>query len=264
MKYAREMAIILKFWKTSFIQMMEYRANFVFSIIANTIDFIFGLLQYVFFFTVTDNLAGWDENSMLTLYCVFMCVFAVQFLFFYPNLEAISEMVNNGNLDLLLSKPLNTLLLVSFRRISLQDSGTLFAGIALFLWLIISGRLVLTFQSFLFFIFALAASIMIVYSIFLLLISLSIKSEKMEDLASFTWAIFAAARYPVDIFPKKIRIVFLTAIPIGYISSIPAAVLTGKAGFGAVFAALFVSLLCICLSVKLFYASLRNYTSAGG
>lgn len=120
-----QLKIIMKLWKASIIQSMEYRGSFIFSIFTNFFDFIFGLLQYLVFFTAAKSIAGWSSDNMLALYSVFMFIYSLQFIFLYPNIAVLGEMVNTGGLDLLLTKPLDARLFVLLRKISLEELGSL-------------------------------------------------------------------------------------------------------------------------------------------
>ncbi|HNW36939.1 MAG TPA: hypothetical protein PKM25_18515, partial [Candidatus Ozemobacteraceae bacterium] len=90
----RHLRIILQFWKAHLVQALEYRTSFLLGILANCLDFFFGLLQYALFFTVADTIAGWDLPRMLAFYSVFMTIFSLHFILLYPNLDAMSRLVN--------------------------------------------------------------------------------------------------------------------------------------------------------------------------
>ena len=192
---------IIILWKATIIQAMEYRASFIFSILANFLDFTFGFLQYIVFFTAAKNIAGWSGDQILTLYGVFMFIFSLHFIFLYPNLIEMGEMVNRGTLDLLLTKPVNSQIILSFKRISLEELGSFFASIVLLIWLGIKGSLALNPTSALQFVLAIPASMAFVYSLFIILMSLAVRLEKLENMAQLMWSLFSFCRYPVEIFP---------------------------------------------------------------
>ncbi len=103
---------------------MEYRASFSLGMLANSMDFIFGLVQYGLFFTVADKVAGWEMNQMLAFYGVFMSIFSLHFIFLYPNLDAINQLVSTGQLDLDHTKPFSGQFLLTFRKISFEEVGS--------------------------------------------------------------------------------------------------------------------------------------------
>lgn len=245
-------------------QAMEYRGSFAFSIIANFLDFIFGFLQYLVFFTAAKSIAGWSSDQMLVLYGVFMLVFALQFIFLYPNLAAMGDMVNTGSLDLLLTKPVNSQLILSFRRISLEELGSITMAVVLLAWLTINGTIQVGITGFLLFFISLTSSLLLIYCLFLLLMCLAIILEKLDNMAQLMWSMFSLCRYPVDIYPARLRFFFFSFLPIAYIASVPASALLGRASTGSVMAGITIALTATFACTWLWQRTIRAYTSAGG
>ncbi|PKL40319.1 MAG: hypothetical protein CVV41_19855 [Candidatus Riflebacteria bacterium HGW-Riflebacteria-1] len=260
----RQAAIILHLWKATIIQAMEYRVSFVFAIIANFFDFVFGLLQYLIFFTAAKSIAGWDSDQMLVLYGVFMLVFALHFILLYPNLVAMGEMVNSGNLDLLLTKPVNTQLMVSFRRISLEELGSIGTAVLLLCWQLYRGVIVAEPGNILLFGVSMISSLLLIYSVFLLLICLAVIMERLENMAQLLWSMFALCRYPVDIYPDRIRYAFFSFLPVAFIATVPATALLGRASAMTVWLGFAVSISAVAACSWLWRRTIRVYTSAGG
>lgn len=260
----RQLKIMLQLWKATIIQSMEYRVSFVFSLIANAIDFIFGFLQYLVFFTAAQSIAGWDSNQMLVLYGVFMLVFALHFIFLYPNLAAMGDMVNSGNLDLLLTKPVNAQLMVSFRRISLEELGSLSTALILLLWLFMRGTAILTLTSAIHFFIGLICSMILIYCGFLILISLAVIMEKLDNMAQLLWSFFSLCRYPVDIYPGRIQYLFFSFLPVAFISSVPASALLGRGELKTTLLGVLVTCTAIIASTLFWRKAISSYTSAGG
>ncbi|GAB4269467.1 MAG: ABC-2 family transporter protein [Candidatus Rifleibacteriota bacterium] len=255
---------ILVLWKATVIQAMEYRASFLFAILANCIDFLFGFLQYIVFFTAAKSIAGWNSDQILTLYGVFMCIFSLHFILLYPNLIEMGEMVNRGSLDLLLTKPLNAQLILSFRRISFEELGSFLASIILLIWLALRGVLILTPATILFFICSMFASMTLVYSLFIILLSLTIKLEKLENMSQLMWSLFSFCRYPMDIYPGWLRHLFYSLFPIAFVSTVPASAILDKANTNTVLAGIFIAITAIITSTFFWKLTIKGYTSAGG
>lgn len=259
-----QLKTILILWKATVIQSMEYRASFLFSIVANIVDFSFGFLQYIVFFTAAKSIAGWDSDQILTLYGVFMCIFSLHFILLYPNLIAMGEMVNRGSLDLLLTKPVNSQLILSFKRISLEEIGSLTASVVLLLWLAIKGVFVLSLVSVLQFISAMLASMALVYSLFMVLMSLAVKLEKLENMSQLMWSLFSFCRYPVEIYPGWLKHLFYSLFPIAFVSTVPASTILGQGSWETVLTGIIIALTAIFASTFFWRYTIRAYTSAGG
>jgi ABC-2 type transport system permease protein len=260
----QQLKTISHLWKASIIQSMEYRGSFVFSIVANFFDFVFGLLQYLLFFTAAKSIAGWSSDSMLLLYAVFMLIYSLQFIFLYPNIVALAEMVNTGGLDLLLTKPLNARLFVLLRKISLEELGSISTSLALFAWLWYKNALDLTPLNLLLFAISMACACSMVYSIYVILTATAIRLERMDDASDFIWSLFSLCRYPTEIYPAKLRFMFFTFMPVAFLSSVPAGILGGFYPQSTVFLGVAVALVLNIFSNIIWNKSIKGYTSAGG
>ncbi|HNV68063.1 MAG TPA: ABC-2 family transporter protein [Candidatus Ozemobacteraceae bacterium] len=260
----RLMRILLHFWKAGLMQAMEYRAGFLIGMFANTCDFTFGLIQYVLFFSAAKSIAGWETSQMLTLYAIFMTMFSLHFIFLYPNLEAMSRLVNRGELDLALLKPASAQVILSFRHLSFDEFGSFLASQALLLSLLVSGSISPSWHGLAGFGVAVVCGLSFIYASFLILMSLTIIFEKMHNTADLLWSLFSLTRYPVDVYPRWMRSLFLAVIPIGFISSVPASMLTRGSDWPVLLTGVGLSIVFLVLARRAWVAALRGYCSAGG
>ncbi len=260
----QQIKTILILWKATIIQAMEYRVSFLFAIIANFADFSFGLLQYVVFFTAAKSIAGWNSDQILTLYAVFMFIFALHFILLYPNLIEMGEMVNRGTLDLLLTKPVNSQIVLSLKKISLEELGSLAASFFLLGWMAFKGVLVLNFYTLIQFGAAIIVSMVLVYSLFILLMSLAVKLEKMENLSQLMWSLFSFCRYPVEIYPGWLKHLFYSLFPIAFISTVPASAILGNLSIELSLLGVALAFAALIISTRFWRYCINSYTSAGG
>ncbi|MBF0499497.1 MAG: ABC-2 family transporter protein [Candidatus Riflebacteria bacterium] len=262
--WGRYFRVILHLWKATLIQALEYRASFALSILANGLDFGFGLLQYFLFFSVADKIAGWEMPHMLAFYGIFMSVFSLHFIFLYPNLADMSQLVSTGQLDLVLVKPFPAQLILSFKRLSFEEFGSFAAAQILLFSVWWTGGLTVTSSRLMMFVIAMTVSFALVYSLFLTLLALTISLEKMNDSADLMWSIFGLCRYPVDVFPRSIKRLFMSLIPIAFVTTVPARILTGIERPETVAAGVLLALLFLAFSRFCWRRALIGYSSAGG
>jgi ABC-2 type transport system permease protein len=229
----RCLRILLQFWKASLMQAMEYRASFFLGILANAFDFGFGLVQYSLFFLVAESVAGWEMPQLLTFYAVFMTVLSLHLIFLYPNLDGISTLVNSGKLDLVLTKPNSPQVLLSFRLLSFEELGSFTAAQCLLWGLVLTGAISVTGGQLLAFGFALVCCFRLVYSVFVMFLALAVWFEKLENMSDLLWSMFGLCRYPVDVFPGWLRLVFWNIIPIAFVTTVPARALLAPPRFVA-------------------------------
>lgn len=245
-------------------QGLEYRTSFLLSIVANALDFIFGLVQYALFFSAAKTIAGWGMDEMLAFYAVFMIVFSLHFILLFPNLSEMAQLVYTGQLDLVLTKPVSAQLFLSFRRLSFEEFGSLFAALFLLLGLIGLGRVRLSISSVAAFTMALTCSFVLVYSLFLFLLALAIRLERLQHAADLLWTLFGLARYPVDVFPRWLRLLMYGLLPIAFVTTVPARMLTTGPEIPFLGVALVLAGIGLCTATWFWRRSLHAYSSAGG
>lgn len=260
----QHLRILRQFWKAAVMQAMEYRTSFLLGILANSMDFFFGLIQYLLFFSVAHNIAGWGLPQMLALYAVFMTIFSLHFVFLYPNLEEMSLLVNSGRLDLVLCRPFSAQIVLSFRRLSFEELGSFFAAQILLAGLIVSGRITVSIYSFIAFLVTLFCSTALVYALFLFFLALTIKWEKMENLSELMWSFFGFTRYPVQIYPRWLRGIFWSLFPLAFVVTVPAQTLAHQPDLGTIGIGVLLTVIFSVFSRICWKKALRGYSSAGG
>ncbi|HAE37017.1 MAG TPA: hypothetical protein DCG57_00070 [Candidatus Riflebacteria bacterium] len=77
-------------------------------------------------------------------------------------------------------------------------------------------------------------------------------------------SMFALCRYPVDIYPDRIRYAFLSFFPVAFIATVPATALLGRASATTVWLGFAVSISAVAACSWLWRRTIRVYTSAGG
>ncbi len=260
----RHVRIIVHFWRASLMQAMSYRLSFALGVFANACDFCFGLLQYGLFFTAANRLGGWDINTMLAFYAIFMTLFSLHFILLTPNLEGMGRLVNRGELDLVLVRPVSAQALLSFRRISFDDVGSVGTALVLLSGLWLTGRIVVTPERVLAFLVAIGCSTALVYSLFLGLLALAIRLEKFENVGQLTWSFFTLARYPADIFPRWLRGIFYAIVPIAFVTTVPARALTMGERPEVIGLGVVLTLFFLAAARGFWRSALARYASAGG
>ena len=222
------------------------------------------LLTLALFFGHTTRLGGWDYWEVVVLLGVFNALTGVIEAVLRPGVGRLAEEVRTGALDLVLTRPVDPQLYVSFRRLDIWRLTDVVLGLALAgyaLWRL--GRVPSAVELLAFSVTLISAGA-VVYAIWLTLMSLAFWFVAVENLSVLFDAVYEAARYPVSAYPGALRFLFVYLIPIAWTTTIPASALTGrlKPAFALVAAA--VGVVALVLTRFLWRVALRRYTSAGG
>jgi ABC-2 type transport system permease protein len=262
--------VILKYLKVYLIQLKNnwvreaiYRTNFL---TAAFVDLIWIGVEFSLFTIIyanTKSLAGWTKEEVYFFLGVFFAADAFFTAFFQRNFWLFSDLINKGELDIFLTKPINPLFLALSRYMNLTAVFNIILGLAImikfssytnfniyevknwglvFFWLFIS----LTTQVLLRFSFCVWA----------------FWTQRAFALSRLYYQFYMMASKPDSIYPKVIAYIIKTILPFALISSFPAKALLKKLSFKEFILVFFVLTFFYLLDLKLWKKGLKNYQSA--
>jgi ABC-2 type transport system permease protein len=247
--------------KNNFVREAVYRSNFLTMVL---VDVVWIAVEFSLFSIIYANapvLGDWTREQVFFFLGVFFASDALFTLFFQRNFWTFSDLVNKGELDILLTKPIAPLFLALTRSMNLTAIFNFLLGIAICVRYAgpaqFPGGLA-------WFKFPLWLGIGVLSAV-LLRFAFSVWifwTDRGWALSRLYYQFFAFATKPDALYPRFIRYVILTALPFAFIGSVPArALLKGLetdegARLCAVLAFLFF------LNARLWKLGLRRYQSA--
>jgi ABC-2 type transport system permease protein len=254
--------VLALFWWTSLQAELEYRMNFVLAALSSLGHLVGNWFALGLFYQGGASLGGWRFEAALLVLGLFTTLQGLIRTWLTPNLTRLVEHVRTGTLDFVLLKPLDSQLWLSARRLSpwgIPD-GLFGAAIVIYasLQLDVQGRDVLRA------LVPLACSVVILYSMWFTLASISIWYVKVYNVTEVLNGFLAAGRYPIDALPPGLyRFVFSFVIPVLLLTTLPARVLMGQAVGWEWFASCVAFAFGAFLSSRSFFRfALRFYSSA--
>ena len=241
---------------------MQYRTDFVVRGLIAILWMSVTLAPVLVVFGVRRTVAGWSFPESLVVVGWFTLLHAVLEGAVSPSLTAVVEHVRHGTLDFVLLKPADAQFLVSTAKIepwhvvdvagALVIFGAAFARLGR--WpspLAVAAGLAL-----------LVLAIVILYSIWILVISASFWVVKVDNLSYLFGSLFDAARWPITVFRGALRIVFTFVFPIALLTTYPALALLGRLQARTAAAAFAGGLVFAALARAVWKRALSLYTSA--
>ncbi|MBX9767816.1 MAG: ABC-2 family transporter protein, partial [Bdellovibrionales bacterium] len=113
---------------------LQFRANFTVRILGDILWYVANIFVFEILFLQTSNLKGWTIEEMRIFLGVLFTVDALWMIFFSENLDQLSEKIRKGDLDLLLSKPVQSQFMMSCQKVSSAYIGNLLLA-GFWLWL---------------------------------------------------------------------------------------------------------------------------------
>ncbi len=258
----RYLNLFVVFFRTSIQTDMEYRADFFARIIASLLGMITTLGGLTVVFQYTSTIRGWSLPQVIVLLAVYYLLNGLIEMFIAPNMRQIMEQVRQGTLDFVLLKPLSAQFLATFRQVNIWRGVNVMLGIALAIYSIRKLSLHVGPAQAAAFVITLTAGLAIVYSFWLILVTLTFWVTRIDNLEQVMWQAFEAGRYPIDIYPGWLRGGLTYVIPVAFIITVPAEALAGKGGPLQVPIALFVGAAMLTLASLFWRFGLKHYTGA--
>ncbi len=258
----RYFKLLWLFIKTSVIREMEFRSGF-FSLTA--VLFLSTFITVAFFSVLygsVTSIHGWSYGEALFLLGTYFLVDNLTSALFYRNFSRVSDYINEGNLDLLLTKPVDPQFTMTTRYTGVSDllnvvTSFIIMGVAL-------GKLHLTVTFFgvVGYLSLILLAIAIVYSMWLAVSLLSFWLTQIDDLQDLWSGFYEFAKYPPDIFFGPARLLFTFAIPILTIVAFPAEFILHRVGPSSILVNLAIAVILLTITRIFWNIGLRRYGSA--
>ena len=210
----------------------------------------------------TGGIPGWSLSEALVVIGWFILLQGVLEGAINPGLTAVVDHIRKGTLDFVLLKPADAQFLVSTSRFALWRVTSVLMGLVIFViafyrlerWPSMAGIV----QAGLLALLAIA----VLYSLWILIVSLAFYVVKVDNLTYLFTSIFDAARWPATVFRGALHLVFTFVIPLGLMTTYPAEALLGRLAWATLGASLCGTMVLATISRQVWLMSIRRYTSA--
>ena len=218
MQYARIYGIQVK---NNWVREAVYRVNFLTAMATDVIWICVELLLFTVIYSNVPVLAGWTKYQVYFFLGIFFSSDALFTTFFQRNFWNFSDLVNKGELDILLTKPVHPLFLALSRWINITAIFNIFLGLGITVqyskaagfsggwkWLLVPVWLLIG---------------MVTQCLIRFTFSLPVFwTERSWAISRLYYQFFQFATKPDSLYPASLRYLILTALPFAFISSIPA------------------------------------------
>lgn len=259
---SRYFRLYLRFLEFSFGKAMEFRMDFYFRIF---MDVVFYAVQFGFFkvlFLHGGTIGGWSEPQMMIFIAVFITIDAICMTLFSNNAWILPQLVNKGDLDYYLVRPVSSFFMLNFRDFAVNSAINLLMTLAIFIWALWNYPEQLGVFRILSLIVLVIVGAFISHLMRLLFILPVFWTHSSRGFDNFYWNLSKFAERPHGIYKGYVRLLFFTLIPLVAIASMPTQVLFSDQPFQIIAYCLIV-LVALYLAVKFVWSmALRNYSSA--
>ncbi len=259
-KYLRQYKVFVKqFFKS----LIEYRVDFLIGLLAFLITQLAGIVFIVSVFQFIPVLGGWDFYSVVFMYGIYLIPKGLDHLLTDP-IWWIDSYVRQGEMDRYLLRPFNVLFQLISEKIDPNALGEIILGIGAIVFSV--GHLELSLTIFdilvaipLFLVF----SALIYTSIKLFFMSIGFFSKRSIQITTMVYQTSDYIKYPLDIYPAQIQLVFKFIIPFAFATYYPSIYLLGDKNPMYILGTVSISTISFIIAYSFFKYGLSKYESSG-
>lgn len=258
----RYLKLYWMFVKQSTIQLTTFRLNFCMVLFSNLAFF---LIQFIFMgviYSDVNEIIGWSKYDMFFYIGTYNIIDSLWVFGPFFNLLSVPHMIKDGTLDLYLTKPVNSQFMVSLRKVDLGASLSIFAGVTMISYSLIKLGTSLTVWRILFYMFTLMNSLIIMYSVYMILTCLSFWFIKADFIDRIHGILCYFALRPLGFYSGVIRFILTFLLPYGLMITMAAKSAIKEITIKEYGIFLLIAWGFLSISIFLWKHSLRRYSSA--
>jgi ABC-2 type transport system permease protein len=228
-------------------------------------DIIYYLVNIMFFkvlYIHTPILAGWSQEQMMVFVAGYLLVDALSMTIFSSNMWWLPFLINKGEVDFYLIRPISPLFFLSLREFSANSFLNLIMALGIFIFALSGYSKIFSILEVFLFLLLLLNGVLIYYCCQMLMIIPVFWTQSSRGFQDLFYSMGISMERPDRIFKGCARIIFTFILPFSLIASFPARLFLEKFHWPT-----FIHLVLVSGSlwgVMLFFwnKGLKNYSSA--
>ena len=244
---------------------LNHKADFLNGLFASIMWGVFSVLVVFILTSRSSSVFGWSRPELFVLTGVFnILIGGITRMFFSGNFDRFSHIVQYGELDGLLLKPLSSQFILSFWYINYPNAVRIIFAVIFTIIALAFAHIPLTLLSTLFFIVLIVFGAILMYSFWYLVMTFVIWFPDLYNLTELLYTTDNITRYPPQILWTMRIGLFFIFFPLTLSVSVPTKVLLHTATITDVALLISISLGLLYLTKLFWNFALKYYSSASG
>ena len=218
----RYLRLYLYFLRFSFSRAFEFRVDFWFRVVMDCVFYAVNLVFFTLLYGQTRTLGGWTLDQAYIFVAGFFLVDAIHMTVFSNNMWFLPILVNRGDLDYYLVRPVSSLFFVSLREFAANSFLNLLIALGIVGWAIGRYPVALGAVPIATFLLLIVAGTFIYYCLHILFLLPVFWLHSSRGLAMVFFSIGKLAERPDRIYTGFTRLLLLTLLPLALVASLPA------------------------------------------
>lgn len=248
-------------WRAELTAAAGYRTDLLTGLVVSSFWLVFAIAPVVVLFQHVDVTEGWTLGSLLLVQAIWFGLDAFLWLFLIPNLSQLSERVRSGELDMLLLRPVDSVTMATVGRLHIHDVPKLVIAIVVGVVTVVAGDLEVTPLRLVSGLVAVASACLLMWALGVLVHAKALTSVRFD--AGFgLHSIHNLARVPTPLYGPTARLVLTVVVPVAFLTTVPAELLTGRTSHVMALVSLAVAVVAAALARAAWSHQVRRYTGA--
>ena len=250
------------FFRIGAMNELHYRVNFLLQLFQSMLAIGTGLVALWLIFSHTSSLHGWNAAQLLVVMGVFTMMGGFIQSAIQPNMTRLMDEIREGTLDYALTKPEDAQLIVSVREVAIWQAVDVLTGLIIIVVGVFRLQSEIGIDRAALFLLVLAMGSVIIYSFWMILTTIAFWVVQMDQIVEMFQGVYAAARYPVGIYPGWLRYGLTFLVPVAFAVTVPAEALTGRLSGQTVIGAAAFTAALFSLTRLIWRLGLKRYSGA--
>lgn len=251
-----------RFLAQAVVRETHYRANFIATTVVGVMQLILSLIPVFLLYSYTEEINGWSRGEVVALGGVYQVSMAILWLTIETNMERISTYVREGDLDLILIRPISAQFYVTLRWVKPAEIFMILSGLAVtVIGLNQSGVEPSA-------IHILQAGLLITCGVILLTCAWSATVftafwfTTVAPISAVFVDVLQSGKFPLAFYPTGVRVFLAFVLPVGFATTFPVEALAGGSDWGIVLTGIVLSGVALLLVRGWWRYAMRFYSSA--
>jgi ABC-2 type transport system permease protein len=220
------------------------------------------LIPVLLIYSFTEDVNGWSRGEVIALGGVYQVAVALLWLGVETNMERISTYIRQGDLDLILIRPVSAQFYVTLRWIKPAEVFMVLSGLIVATIGLRQGGVSPSVDQLVRAGLLLGCGVVLVTCAWSAIVYTSFWFTSTGPISMLVGDLLQPGKFPLAFYPTAIRFFFAFVFPVGFAATFPVEALTGRGGWGIVAAGLALSVAALLLLRSWWRVAVRSYSSA--
>lgn len=258
----RYVRLYIYFLRFSFSKAMEFRLDFSFRIIMDCIYYLVNIFFFKVIYLHTPVLAGWREDEIMVFVGSYLLIDALNMTLFSTNLWWLPALINKGELDYYLIRPVRPLFFLSLREFSANSFMNLLIAAGFFAYSLANYQGAFGTGDLILLLILILNGTLLYYCVQMLTLLPVFWTHSSRGFVDLFYTLGLAMERPHRIYRGFLRVLFTTLLPFALIASFPVKIFLEGADTMTMLHLSGVTVAFVFILNFVWGLGLRNYSSA--